>query len=136
MLTTHMLPRARLGSTLSTHFVTVSLLYDRAPPKSIFNHCSKLNLDFQRNYSVDRQWGLGQSIPFFGLVDPYSFNAVKRVWIDQNKKGYGSTVIDSPHCNMYVCSWAGRHSYSSEASGIYIFHCFIFPAETDKNLNF
>ena len=25
------------------------------------------------------------------FVDPYPFNAVKRVWIDQKKKGYGST---------------------------------------------
>ena len=28
---------------------------------------------------------------FFVLVDPYPFYCIKRVWIDQNKKGYGST---------------------------------------------
>ena len=27
------------------------------------------------------------------LVDPYPFTAIKKVWIDQNKKGYGSTKM-------------------------------------------
>ena len=31
------------------------------------------------------------------LVDPYPFNAVKRVWIDQD-------VIDSPHCTWSYLS--------------------------------
>ena len=34
-----------------------------------------------------------QSIPFFVWVDPYSFDAVKRKWIDPNKKRYGSTEM-------------------------------------------
>ena len=44
-------------------------------------------------YSMDHQWSLGWSIPFSVLVDPYPFNAVKRVWIDPD-------VIDSPHCKL------------------------------------
>ena len=34
--------------------------------------------------------GMGKT-SFVVLVDPYPFNAIKRVWIDQD-------VIDSPHC--------------------------------------
>ena len=41
--------------------------------------------------SVDCQWCLGRSMPFFVLVDPYPFYCIKGEWIDQNKKGYGST---------------------------------------------
>ena len=50
----------------------------------------------QSMYSVDCQWRLGRSITFFVLVNPYLFNAVKRVWIDQD-------VIDndSPHCIVH-----------------------------------
>ena len=40
------------------------------------------------------------------LVDPYPFDAVKRVWIDQNKKRVwiNQDVIDSPHC-ICICKW-------------------------------
>ena len=48
-------------------------------------------VDYSTTYSVDRQWCLGPSIPFFVLVDPYPFNAIKMVWIDKD-------VIDSPNC--------------------------------------
>ena len=33
------------------------------------------------------------------LVDPYPFNAVKSVWIDQKKREWiDQDIIDSPHC--------------------------------------
>ena len=41
-------------------------------------------------YSLNRQWHLGWSIPFFVLVDPYHFDAVKMLWIDK-KKGFRLT---------------------------------------------
>ena len=48
---------------------------------------------FFERYSVDHQWRLRWSTPFFGFGQSIpSFNAAKRVWIDQNKKGYGSTT--------------------------------------------
>ena len=50
-----------------------------------------LGLGLIQYYSVDGQWRLCWSITFFVLVDPYAFDAVKGVWIDQNKKGCGST---------------------------------------------
>ena len=42
---------------------------------------------------MDHQWHLGWFITFFVLVDPYPFTAIKKVWIDQNKTGYGSTKM-------------------------------------------
>ena len=56
----------------------------------LWNHC--LN-EFTKTsqvetYSVDV---FGLSAPFFVLVYPYPFNAMKRIWINQD-------VIDSPHC--------------------------------------
>ena len=50
---------------------------------------------FKTRYSVDCQWFLGWSIPFFVLVDLYPFYCIKRVWIDQD-------VIDGPHCIYYL----------------------------------
>ena len=44
-------------------------------------------------HSVDLQWRLGWSIPFFVLVDLYPFIGVKMVWIDQNKQRYGWTKM-------------------------------------------
>ena len=46
---------------------------------------------------------MSESIPFFVLVDPYPFNAVKRVWIDQNKKGHGSTKKSLTVHTVYFC---------------------------------
>ena len=37
------------------------------------------------------------------LVDPYPFNAVKSVWIDQNKKGHGSTKKSLTVHTVYFC---------------------------------
>ena len=37
------------------------------------------------------------------MIDPYPFNAVKRVWIDQNKKGHGSTKKSLTVHTVYFC---------------------------------
>ena len=44
----------------------------------------KLNLHF--DYKKCTVWNVNDM-----LVDPYPFYCIKIVWIDQNKKGYGST---------------------------------------------
>ena len=39
---------------------------------------------------------------FFVLVDPYPFNAVKKIWIDQNKKGYVSSKTSLTVHTLYM----------------------------------
>ena len=66
-------------------------------------------------------------------VDPYPFNAVKRVWIDPNKKGYGSTKMSftvhnvgcasTSVCNYLIRvtrSWQVGGDFASKAAQTYI----------------
>ena len=72
--------------------------------------------------SVDRQWCLCRSTPFFVLVDPHHFNAVKgcgstktkKVWIDQD-------IIDSPHCSILM-----THKFFFEISRLVIKIVWVF----------
>ena len=51
-------------------------------------------------YSVDSQWCLGWSIPFYHFIGFIPFYCPKKVWINKNdKKGWiDQDVIDGPHC--------------------------------------
>ena len=56
-------------------------------------------------YSVDRQWCLGRSIPFYHFSRSIPFYCPKRVWIDQNNKRVwiDQDVIDGLLCMLNLC---------------------------------